>query len=943
MLRYYQKSEKGDWEVAQEPNPLQPWEFAKQHNASRVSIMAVSHDLDVADIDDVQYFGFFAVDIDVAGDLSAAISSAKEFCAKVISYGVAPEVLEIHCSGSKGLHIYIHPHILGIKKPEKYLPLVYKKLAALVFVPGLDFQVFSVGKGNLFRPCEARRPDGKYKVQISYSELQTLTVEQYQQFTSATRGVIPVDFSKVEPVQSLISLVESCRNLVKKQLKDKENPPDTVFDVSIFGSTPPPCVEALAQGKRSTETNFNQIAWNVANFTARSNLPKTELESLQARVSEKCKSDSGKPTSERRNDLVAMHNYVLADLSKSRFACGSILKTISTRPCQDCKVFKDREAIAASSPNLKLFEKFGQYYSDRDATVQVTTFTLKRISVLLDEETGKTISSTLLLTLPASAQSHVIEDFQEEAWISKFNFKTALVGVSGASFFGTDNDVQRLKLTVELAEVTSGMEQNLFETQTTGLIYRKRSGPVSARDKDHRGRFTYVEADYTVNDVGVVNTHRYVGPHQPVPKLCTTKDWDKPIANKQRVSKAFQLLMKCNDPTTTSQVLGWYLLSHLRQHVFQVKGSGILLCISGVAGTGKNQLIALYQRLAGLEGHDADSTIEAPGNTKMPVLIALSTTHTIPRIINELNPKSVGIKEYRDFMETLKAGFDSRAASRGRLGGSKSSGGITTREWVIRAPIVTLSEEVIDNEPAIQHRSIQVTFSDEGRRYGTPAFMELREDPDPLTDIAAYLVKSAMETTCYEIWERIKNTNIPEAVLNSAINDRLKGGYTDILMAYDWAIEKLKDPDQGITPEALEDLKNMKQHFIANLENNYQQIAKAAAVTEVDKILEFFAMMANEAQAAKGSPWALIKGEHYSVEDGTLFLDAPVAYTNLRRWMQEVPRIQTAVAFISACRSMPYYISDAAIAQDMRVQGRKVLALSVDKMLESGISAGFFQ
>ena len=274
MFRAYQKSDGGSWITAGDKTPHDPWSFARAHDASRVTILAFNTDPEIATTDSMTYTGPLFFDIDHV-DLSVALASGVELCKKLTSIGVLEEDLEIHLSGAKGIHIFVNMNIFSTGKAEKNLPDLYRLLALKLYVTGMDQQVYSNGKGRMVRPPNSLRPDKKYKVLVTLSELEDLTVERYQRMVQAPREGLDAFSGPNTKTQVLTNLFDQ----VKKEYKDhvklaaKFKAMKDVADMNIFQGSVPACITELMEGKRNQTTSFNQIAFNVGCWSARSGTP----------------------------------------------------------------------------------------------------------------------------------------------------------------------------------------------------------------------------------------------------------------------------------------------------------------------------------------------------------------------------------------------------------------------------------------------------------------------------------------------------------------------------------------------------------------------------------------------------------------------------------------------------------------------------------------------
>ena len=206
MFRYYQLSEFDTWKIRADDNPTEPWKFAEEHKAIRVSVLCVSVDIDMLQPDGtVDYAGPLFFDID-DHDLDLAIKSANLLCKKLMALGVAEDDIEIHLSGSKGVHIYLNPCVYSDGAPCQSLSEIHAKMAMHLWVDGVDFQVYSDSKGRLVRPPNALRPDGRYKVPISLTELQELDSDTYLEYVANRR-----EFKIDRPLKKAVDAIKDSK------------------------------------------------------------------------------------------------------------------------------------------------------------------------------------------------------------------------------------------------------------------------------------------------------------------------------------------------------------------------------------------------------------------------------------------------------------------------------------------------------------------------------------------------------------------------------------------------------------------------------------------------------------------------------------------------------------------------------------------------------------
>lgn len=949
VYRYFQEGEYTHWKIQADDNPNDPWAFAKKHKAERVSIMCVSEDLDLAkDRNSVTYSGILFFDIDDP-DLKVALHSANQLVAKLLALGVDTTDIEVHLSGKKGVHIYLAQSLFCKEQEVAYLPEIYAKMAMHLWVEGLDFQVYSAGKGRMVRPPYARRPDSRYKIPVSVETLREITLDEYALLTVRVDGQVPEPTPKANKwVPKLAKLFNTCKESVSKPLQSYK--PISPADLSKLGAQIPSCVEMLAEGKRrkikgDSQTSFNALSMQVGCWSKYSMVDKVLLDTLHERIAKNNPSSTGENSHSRVRKLESMHHY-LKTQERYTFSCAAIKKLIEGTPeCSSCPVFEASKSNYQLSDALYLFEGMGNYYADKDKTQLIGSFTLVRDAIIMDEETHRVKSTTLLVTVPMTGETHKLVNFPEDAWISKTNLKKELSGIDGVSFLGSDNDVARLRNTLTRDDLLNGAEvKQVYEARRIGLNYKRRYGPESPRDPGHKGRLVYVEQGFSINDVGVNNTHVITSDTPPVgaPNM-KVRDFHEPMNAK--ANEALSLMFDTNYRHVVATIFGWFIATHLKSHYYAIEHRFPLLCISGLAGTGKNSTIAVMMRLCGVEGERALITLEAPNATNFPFQEALSNSSTIPRVINEMNPKSVNNAHYRKIIEMLKATFDSQNISRGRLGGGDRGSGtnVSTLHWKITAPVVVLSEEPI-TEPAVIHRSLMLDLAPGGLTHGREAFQKLEPRADDLVDVGRILIREALTTPIQEVIKLFDSQTLPAKVLNADIPERMKYSYRVILSAYKWAINHLED--SGITEENLNNIREMAAVFEAHISGAAMEIAAEARVTEVDSVISLFALLAHNATNPESTGHSLIKGFHYVVINNELFIDVNISYPMILGYTKVIGQnlgIRNESTFLKLVKSMPYYITDKAITPYLPTGGRTVVSLDMNSMAERGLPVSMFQ
>ena len=223
MYRYIQRSEKDSW-VPVKSDELET--KIQELNAKRVTILEVTELVEDGNRDKrtYRYRGPLYFDIDCKEDLKLAIESGMALVDKLVELGVPKNGVRIFASGSKGLHVTVDQKYFSAGRPIKGLPLVYKAMAKELYVPGMDFQVYSCGKGNAFRVENVQRDDGKYRVPVLYDELLDMDSKSYHTLTKEPRNV-----TQIEPLPSVVPLL---KNLFEEARREVNTNPKQAVIVS---------------------------------------------------------------------------------------------------------------------------------------------------------------------------------------------------------------------------------------------------------------------------------------------------------------------------------------------------------------------------------------------------------------------------------------------------------------------------------------------------------------------------------------------------------------------------------------------------------------------------------------------------------------------------------------------------------------------------------------
>jgi hypothetical protein len=138
------------------------------------------------------------IDIDHDKDLKAAMSATIEVIGKLNSdYMVDPDDLYTFFSGGKGFHIAIHTRLIGFTQNTPIEP-AWVKMFVRKITEGIDCVDIKIYEPvRIFRVANSRHEKtGLYKIPISFTELDTLSLSQIQALASKPRP----DFKRAKPI-----------------------------------------------------------------------------------------------------------------------------------------------------------------------------------------------------------------------------------------------------------------------------------------------------------------------------------------------------------------------------------------------------------------------------------------------------------------------------------------------------------------------------------------------------------------------------------------------------------------------------------------------------------------------------------------------------------------------------------------------------------------------
>lgn len=930
FYRYYQKSEKTTWEVTTDVADAAKYQ---EMGAKRVSILALDSPI-VEGVDKkvIKYKGPMYFDIDHK-DLKIAISSTQRLVKRLLELEVPEYSMEVYCSGAKGFHVYVHAQCFTNSRAMRNLPRFYKKLATCFHVPGLDYQPYSSGKGNLFRlPNVKREKDGKYKVRISLEELQNITPEKYEELVSEPRSIafMPMRKPEIMPARTAV-LFHEAQLEVRRELSERgKHEQFGISSEKLKSSLPdlPPCATSLASGNIKNSVNFNQAALQLAVLLSAYKPDPAVSANIVSRFASSTDSSSYKTEEDRASHVFGLIGYVETSDSFS-FSCGPMVSVLSSRPCSEC-VLKSQTSQDSADYDI-IEDTTGYYYRGAKENRQLTNFTLVPVTEIgvTDEATGGEIRDKVIAQVYSMDEMIGVVDLGNDAWASRRQFIGALghLGKNIAAYL-SDNEVQKLK-----EYVLRDLDEVDYQIQVTSLgIYR---------DTPRRSpRYTWVEKGLSVNKWGMKDTHVY-SRTQEIGRLSEERMNSMPQYNNipplqvgdKRVEEAVGHLLEMNTKEVVAPIIGWHAATSLKSHLMGRFGQFPLLNLWGGRGSGKTRTAVIFSNMCGSNYMDCSPHV-ASSSSLFPIYMELSSTTTIPRIVDEFNRAGCGNSAYTRISEALKQAYMGASVHRGALG--KGGKGITTVEWPMTSPTIFLSEHIPD-VPALVDRSVTVMLSEPNLSGRKKHERFLGRHYKELWPLARALAMEPLNMHEEGLLEPVEGW---EDKLPEALSDRQRYASAVVLYGLDYfksVLNKFYDVLFDDKIAALQDA------YLESLSGISFSLVGGGSSTEVDAYLRRLSDMCMLLQTGHIEPSMQPLVTAVRRDGDVLKIDVPVVFTIIRNYLSKVRArspLGEPAQFMALLRNEPYFLrmeEDAVMSTT-----RKVAVLDIGKLSSKGVDVSAF-
>lgn len=868
-------------------------------------------------VETVHYMGPMYFDFDDADDIDHVISDVNAVIDFLMNKLDIPADY-IHCwlSGGKGVHITIPPQVFGVKKAAKFLPMIYREImltvlkgAGLESPCSLDESVYSCGRGRMWR-CEGvpRPGSGTFKVGTTPNELAHMDSADYHAIVATARPSLAqpqpgknVMFPKAE------QLFKAAKVAATRKVKAMNAACVVPREAMREWDGIPGCIEKLITEGDAGNSNWNQAAMQLAAYIAARYDKSEEKEYMELLVRPFVKNveSSSRPTEAER--LKHVQGQLHRTFSGSiKFAPGALIATIGT-PCRQCPICRSDvasgETAQADVNNFNSavrirWDTSGYYLVGEDSSRQLTNFTFwpsKEVFELEQYTTEggftawrHTERKELYGRLIVDGQADDVEiDIKEKAWGSKRDLIQAIKG-RNAAIYGGDNEIQKM-----LVALMKFARDKAEDKELEKMIRANVCGIVFERDVK-RTVAHYVEANNSITNLGGRSPYRFSGNPRQSPALINASN---PLPDDEQLAIAMKALCNVNEPVQVAQILGWFVACHFREHIQFDEPQFPLLNIYGNAGAGKSCLAMLIAMINGIDYTKAEFQNVEVG-TLFPLTQFVSSSTTVPRLIEEVNPVQLGNTRYGQILGILKAAWSHSPIQRGRIGPDRD---LSVSEDRVSAPLVYTSEQSA-LAPALRSRTVEVRL--QAKSLLNQSFREnykiAVKNRSALLRMARALVTVALGTSPAAIG---KIMDSKAALINKAVDDRPRWGMQCVLTGLHMLIQTMTDFEVG----GVEEVQRLETALIEYLGNKVTETERGKSASEVDRVLGSLNVLADETFEER---MRLVAGKHYWRQGESIYLvlqSCVPRYQSYCRSVGEVPVIKQLQQLTQLLEGEVYY------------------------------------
>lgn len=830
-------------------------------------------------VETVHYMGPMYLDFDDADDIDQVLADVNAVLDYLMNRLDIPEEF-IHCwlSGGKGVHITIPAQVFGVKKPTKFLPMIYREIMLTIMKGAhldspcsLDESVYSCGRGRMWR-CEGipRPGSGTYKVGTTVNELAHMNSEEYHSIVAAPRPERAqpqpgknVTYAKAE------QLLKAAKTTAQRKVKAMSAACVVPKEAMREWDGIPGCIEKLITEGHADGSNWNQTAMQLAAYIAARYEKSEEKEYMDLLVRPFVKNveSSSRPSETER--LKHVQGQLHRTFSGSiKFAPGALIAAIGT-PCRQCPICRSdvasgettQETVGNFNTAVRIrWDPAGYFLVGEDSSRQLTNFTFWPTLEVFELEpytTDKGFTSWRNTERKELVGKLIVDgcdvasdvSLSERAWSSKRDLISGVKGRDAAVYAG-DGEIQKI-----LVALLKFARDKTEDKELDKMIRANVCGIVL--DRGEKGTVAhYVEAGNAITNLGGRSPYRFNGNARQSPALI---NGGNPMPDDEQLATVMKALCKVNEPVAVAQMLGWFVSCHFREHIQFEEPQFPLMNIYGNAGAGKSCLAMLMAMINGIDYTKAELQNVEVG-TLFPLTKYVSSSTTVPRLIEEVNPVQLGNTRYGAILGILKAAWSHAPIQRGRIGADRE---LAVSEDRVSAPLVYTSEQSA-TAPALRSRSVEVRLQAKSlqNKVYRDNYRTCVQNKQALLRMARALVTVALGTSPTAL---LKIFHSKAELIHNAMEDRPRWGMQCCLTGLHMLIHTMTEFEVG----GVEEIRGLEQELITYLGGRVTEVERGKSASEVDRVLGAMNIMADETFEER---LRLDGGKHYWRQGDSLYL-----------------------------------------------------------------------
>lgn len=899
---YYRPSEQGPWEVAHAENDQHVLDRA----AHRTMLEVKEQVRDGVANSDIQYRGDLWMDLD-GKSIHDAIQDLHALLHTLPSLDVRPDWVRIFATGGRGFHVCIPAHVFGKgNRFEKHLNLVYGRLAGIIAgmagITTLDEGLYAGGKGHMIRVENQVRPNGSFKVPLSWDEAINITEIEYRNLTAAPRAHAFPALPDGALANKLAGMFEEAKADVKAWLKARKGiqvVSDTLLDVYSDGDHPA-CVARMREWQGTNPgVNWNDVEMQYAIYVSKSGkLSQSERELLIRDFSNNSQSSAYPDTQARDRHLRGLIHSV----SGYGFSCEAIRRCLVGSPCAGCKLKEAAVAQAMHSFNISVIDGGYWIVENGEPVRKLTNFTLNwEVQYLPDDVSG--VAEEHFdggeFQVVREGQGIATLKMPSNIWNDQRKFKEQFSNLRSTQIFCTDNDLQNLKSFID--ETQRGYPRMVRFHNFVGIHRDANDDP-----DDPKEVYYWLEPDHAMNRWGTIGSHTYMGEPLTVYPM-TRLSLDK--IDPTDVWKVIPPLLGSNSERVIAQVVGWCIAANFKTHLFQdITKQFPHLSLFGLTSSGKTSAARVYSALTGAD-YRVESGTSANATTPHPLRNMVCSVSTVARILDEVDRAKIKNHSQWNFVqEIIKQSYqhgtmEMGTRAKGNTVDRRSAGVI---QFTAKAPLIlTSTQEFEDKE--LHNRSVNVRMlPGESRSFGrSDQFRALQERLNTLRTfkLARLFIQKALEMSAKEAFARL---DACEKELPPALTDSRYILSTAIPL---FGLSILRDTSlqYEFPQEVLDRIDVVKGKYLDYLHDKYAPGTYHDLKTEVDLVMETLASLTQVVE--HGEP--LVKsGHHYVLDTPFLHVHSSrcyYAYADRQRRIGGRIEYTSEKSFMDALKLEPYF------------------------------------